>query len=323
MTLDYLFKSGKNPKLIYYILAYARVATPGIVYRRRLKKALKSIESRADAAYIKERINYYNQLEETQELPEDVERLGDLKRSKKVKSVYFLDAYQITCWFNFHFKWNYVPGDVTHIPIIPSIVKSRPIAGNNQNSILLKLVQVRHFVFLNDKLSFKEKKNKIIFRGKADHRPNRTKFMKKYFDHPMCDLGNISKKDILPEHWKVEKCSLYDHLNFKFILALEGIDVASNLKWIMSSNSIAVMPKPTYETWFMEGKLVPNVHYILIKDDFSDLEERLNYYIKNEDEAQKIIHNANDYVAQFLDKEREQLIGLAVMKKYLKKTNQL
>ena len=50
---------------------------------------------------------------------------------------------------------------------------------------------------------------------------------------------------------------MYDNLNYKFILAIEGYDVATNLKWIMSSNSLAVMPRPTYATWFMEGTLIP------------------------------------------------------------------
>jgi len=68
-----------------------------------------------------------------------------------------------------------------------------------------------------------------------------------------------------------------EQLEYKFILSLEGNDVATNLKWIMSSNSLAFMPRPKYETWFMEGNLVPNHHYILIKDDYSDLEERLKY----------------------------------------------
>lgn len=87
----------------------------------------------------------------------------------------------------------------------------------------------------------------------------------------------------------------------------------------MSSNSIAVMPKPKYETWFMEGKLKANHHYIEIKDDYSDLEERLHFYIENPEEANKIINNANNYVSQFFDKEREHLIGLAVLNKYLEK----
>lgn len=76
-------------------------------------------------------------------------------------------------------------------------------------------------------------------------------------------------------------------MDYKFIMALEGNDVASNLKWVMSSNSIAVMPRPTCETWFMEGKLIPNYHYIEIKPDFTDLEERLKYYIEHPEEAQQ------------------------------------
>lgn len=323
MNLIFLFTSGKNAKLPYYIKNYSRVILPKFVFQRRLLKKLESINSRTDAEYITSRINYYNKLESIQNLPESSERLSELKKSKKVKSVYFLDAYRIVSWFKGSFKWNYVPGDVTHVPEVPSLVKSRPIFGNNRNSVLLKLVKVRHFIFVKDKLQLIEKSNRLIFRGKVDNKQHRIAFMEKYFDHPLCDLGNITNKNISPPEWIVEKCTIYDHLKYKFILALEGIDVASNLKWIMSSNSIAVMPKPTYETWFMEGKLVPNFHYIQIEDDYSDLEERLNYYINNTEEAQKIINNANKYVSQFFDKEREHLIGLAVMNKYLEKTAQM
>ena len=102
--------------------------------------------------------------------------------------------------------------------------------------------------------------------------------MEMYFHHPMCDLGDVSKNTTDPAEWRTEKKTINEHLDYKFIMALEGIDVASNLKWVMSSNSIAVMPRPTCETWFMEGTLIPNYHYIEIKPDFSDLEERLNYY---------------------------------------------
>jgi hypothetical protein len=82
------------------------------------------------------------------------------------------------------------------------------------------------------------------------------------------------------------------------------------------------MPKPKYETWFMEGLLVADVHYIIIKDDYTDLEQRLNYYIKNQDKAQQIIENANAYVQQFKDPKNERLISLLIMKKYFEKTNQ-
>jgi len=83
------------------------------------------------------------------------------------------------------------------------------------------------------------------------------------------------------------------------------------------------MPKPTYETWFMEGTLIPNYHYVLIKDDYSDLEERLVYYSEHTDEALKIIENAHQYISQFRNKKREDLISLLVIKKYFDKTGQL
>jgi hypothetical protein len=104
-------------------------------------------------------------------------------------------------------------------------------------------------------------------------------------------------------------------------MSLEGNDVASNLKWVMSSNSIAVMPRPTCESWFMEGKLIPNYHYIEIKSDYSDLKERLAYYIVHPEEAEAIIRHAHEYVDQFRDRKREHLISYLVLKKYFDITN--
>ena len=40
----------------------------------------------------------------------------------------------------------------------------------------------------------------------------------------------------------------------------------------------------------MEGKLRPDYHYIEVKEDFSDLEEKLNYYIAHPEEAQHDHH---------------------------------
>jgi hypothetical protein len=106
-------------------------------------------------------------------------------------------------------------------------------------------------------------------------------------------------------------------------MCIEGVDVATNLKWVMSSNSIAVMTKPKIESWFMEKQLIANYHYIEIKDDYSDLEEKLTYYINNLDECLRIIKNANTYVNQFKDSKREKLISLLVLEKYFIKTLQI
>ena len=111
--------------------------------------------------------------------------------------------------------------------------------------------------------------------------------------------------------------SIRDQLKFKFILSIEGNDVATNLKWIMSSGSLCFMPKPKFETWYMEGTLEAGKHYVLVADDYSDLEEKVRYYSEHADEARAIVANANAYVTQFLDAEREALIGRKVVEKYL------
>ena len=117
--------------------------------------------------------------------------------------------------------------------------------------------------------------------------------------------------------------SLKEHLNYKFILAIEGNDVASNLKWVMSSNSLAFMVKPTYETWFMEGLLIPNHHYVLLEDDYSDLEKKIRYYTEHREEAKAIITNAHEYIEQFKEQKREDVISLKVLEKYFKHSSQL
>ena len=64
------------------------------------------------------------------------------------------------------------------------------------------------------------------------------------------------------------------------------------------------------------------IHALIIKDDFSDLEERMNYYIENPDAALKIIKNANAYAHQFRNQKREDLISLLVLEKYFYRTGQ-
>lgn len=318
--LLYKLCSGKNPKFIYYAKSYLNLLIPNFFFRMKLRSVLKHAASRSDWSYIESRVNYYNQLSSRVVLPSDARLLSEHKIEKP--KVYFFDSYEFTRWFPLSYRWGFCPGDVTFVPSFPSVVKSRPLTDDNRNSIVMKLVKVRHFIFVKDKISFEAKKNRVIFRGKVKGKPSRKLFMEMYFSHPMCDLGDVGKHTDDPQEWQTEKMTIRDHLDYKFIMALEGNDVASNLKWIMSSNSIAVMPKPTCETWFMEGTLIPNYHYIEIKPDFSDLEKRLNYYINHPEEALAIIAHAHDYVEQFKNKKREKLISLLVLDKYFRMTGQ-
>lgn len=318
MELKRVSYKHKNNKILYYLVNYIRQFIPSTFYQKKLGQ---KIHSKQQLSGILKRVAYYNKLSNTITLKNPV-LLSEIKTVPGSK-VYFFDLYQYSRYFNQKLKGLFLFGDITEVPQQPTFVKSRPIGDNNANSVLLKWNKLRHFMFIKkEQKTYPEKKNMLVSRGKVHKtQAHRIKFIEKYFAHPMCNIGRVNTNDLNPL-WKVPRLSIDQQLDYKFILCLEGNDVASNLKWVMSSQSIAVMPKPKYETWFMEGLLVADVHYIVIKDDYSDLEQRLNYYINNQDKALQIIENANAYVQQFRNQENETLISLLTLKKYFEKTNQ-
>jgi hypothetical protein len=148
----------------------------------------------------------------------------------------------------------------------------------------------------------------------------RARFLNKFLEHPMFDLSIIQRSDEHPE-WNRGFMTLNEQLKHRYVLCIEGNDVATNLKWVMSSNSIAVMPQPVYETWYMEGRLIPDVHYIQIADDYSDVVDKLNFFNNNPSAAQKIIEAQHQWVNRFLDPKIELMTEIAVADRYFKLTN--
>lgn len=320
-TLKYFFNSGKNSKLAYYGRNFLRLyLLPDAWFRMQRKRLLMTLEQQSDKEYVLSRVDYYCKPMKKTPLSGQAKKIVEFHR-KGHRSVYFFDSYEYIRYFPTCLRWLFAFGDITEVPAEPAVVKSRPIMEANQNSVLLNMDKVRHFVFLKDPVPFSQKCDKVIFRGEIDGKPGRIRFMERWFGHPICDAGDVGSGSTHPD-WKTEMFTLYEHLDYKFIMALEGNDVASNLKWVMSSNSLAVMPRPCFETWFMEGKLIPDYHYIEIKPDYSDLKERIEYYIAHPDKAQEIIRHAHEWVMQFQNKKREQLISLLVLEKYFRHTGQ-
>lgn len=332
-SLKYKLTSGKPSKALYFIKGYLKDLCPKTFYYRRAERLLSELDSRSDKDYILDRVEYYCRHQSVQHLPQETveEHHGHyyyfLNNARAFKpstfhKAYYFDLVDATRYFDSNKRICYVPGDVYFTPKHIALVKSRLLNDNNSNSVILKLDKLRHFMFVNDAKSFIDKQNRAIFRGKIRYSRQRTLFLEKYFGSEICDCGIVGNPDGHPE-WLVPKKTIHEHLDYKYIMALEGNDVASNLKWVMSSNSIAVMPRPTCETWFMEGRLIPDYHYIEINADLSDLEQKLSFYTAHPELAQRIIENAHQYIAQFRDSEREELIQILVMKRYFELTGQL
>ncbi|MCF0075151.1 hypothetical protein LZD49_32000 [Dyadobacter sp. CY261] len=319
MNLSAFLIEVQRNKTLYYIKNALRQMVPDAVLARQFENRLAAL-SKFSGEQIWERVNYYNSLE-TVTKPDPSAIMLSKIREIKAPSAYIFDSMEYTRYFPDYLKALFRFGDIVDVAETPAIQKSRPVSGDKRNAVLLNLDKKRHFLFIQDPFRFENKKEMLIGRG-AVTQPHRIAFMNRYFGHPALNLGQVNRQGGNPA-WIVPKMSIYEHLKYKFILSLEGNDVATNLKWIMSSNSVAVMARPKYETWFMEGSLVPNYHYIQIQDDYSDLLQVLDYYIAHPKETQQIAENANRYVQQFSNQQKEDLISLLVLEKYFYYTSQI
>ena len=319
-------------KIRYYLKNFFKLFIPKAFVRIRFNYELKKVK-KYDLTYLESRVNYYNKIEKkfrlnskalnTNELFKiQIKKIkGKVFQNKKIKkrTTYFFDLYNYLSYFPSFFKVHYKFGDITESFSLPVIVKSRPI-NKNKNSVIMKLNEVRHFYFLRDTKKFNEKKNMAVWRGNSKNSANRLNFIKNYYHVPIFDIGQHNPKVDKP--WYKGYMPISKQLCYKFIFCIEGADTATNIKWVMSSNSLCVMPKPKYETWFMEGRLIKDFHYVEVEDDFSDAEDKIYYYLKNIEKSVKIIVNANHYIEQFKNLKQEKLISLLVLNKFFKYSNQ-
>ena len=231
-------------------------------------------------------------------------------------------------------------GDINYCSsCFPVLTKSRPVGcGTN---ILSWIHYHRHFQVLNNNganllkkydILYLMKRDVAIWRGtttgiwtknissddinnngitnvsiKPDH--TREIFVTKYYNSTTdlidiglskCGVQTSSRCDTLNKFVKDTK-TIQELLQYKFLISLEGNDVATGLKWMLASNSVVFMPQSNMESWIVESQLKPWVHYVPIKYDGSDLIEKIKHAIDNPHQMISIINNANHYMNKFLN----------------------
>jgi len=310
----------KNFRATYYLLGFARLFLPTGPELRRLEKRIASL-SLAEREVVRDRGDYYFRSNASFSATDGV-TIGEFCTEKihRIKTNYFLDLYHPLRHFARALRFHYRFGDQYHTPNQPTFLKARALCGENSNGVLMKLNKVRHFCFVKNDHSYESKFDRLVWRGKGKQAQRQT-LVERYSDHPLCDVGQTT--DHGDARYRKAYLTMAEQLRNKFVLSIEGNDVATNLKWIMSSQSLCFMPRPTRETWFMEGRLIAGYHYVQVKDDFSDLEEKLRECLAEPTRCREMIANANDYVRQFLDEEMELLISLYVLDKYFALSGQV
>lgn len=238
-------------------------------------------------------------------------------------------------------KFLFFVGD-TYVPYdTPTIVKTRPISAF-ENCVLMDLDHARHFNALSivdqNDVPYREKKDILVWRGATTgpgfninhnnpRHTSRAVLVSKYaetkntkIDVGLNELTNTVKNYQGEYYSKFLKPSipLTKMLSYKFHISVEGHDVATNLKWVLYSNSVPFCPPFYVQSWILEDELVPWTHYIPVKGDYSNLEERVEWALNHQDHCEEIAKEGRNYIEQFMDTTNESKIRQSIFETYAK-----
>lgn len=230
----------------------------------------------------------------------------------------------------------------------PTIVKARPANSRFRgpgNHVLLNMHQRRFWPAIDQArqvdVNYAQKEDRLVWRGVNSGAPcwhppgtvrepvrrpfplgSRLLLMDQYANttDPRIDVGFSRAKSNPCQEWARPfvkgSLDIGTQLRSKFLLIVEGDDIASAAHWVLASNSVPFMARPVAESWLMESRLVPGKHYIHLESDFSDLVEKLDWAIDNPIHAEEIAVASSEYMREFEDKDREQRINDAVLLTY-------
>jgi hypothetical protein len=109
----------------------------------------------------------------------------------------------------------------------------------------------------------------------------------KYIGEDYISYVDLQKLNINP----VEPMTMVEQSKYKYILDIEGNAAAYRLGYILSFKSVLLKVESEYKIWIDEF-LKEGEHYLLIKRDFSNLKETIDWCRSHDKECKKIADNA-------------------------------
>lgn len=107
-----------------------------------------------------------------------------------------------------------------------------------------------------------------------------------------------------------------DSLKYKFLLDVDGNTCSwQRMYWILLSNSLLLKQVTSNIEWYY-GTLKPYEHYIPVKEDLSDLLEKIDWAKSNDINAQRIAVNATELARKNLNEEMIYLYLYLALVKY-------
>lgn len=182
-----------------------------------------------------------------------------------------------------------------------------------------RIVMIPDFCFLNWKESgtadYEQCCNSMLESSKEPPQHDTLFWIGNTRTHPtrktLCELSEVDPRiEAYGMDWQYKDgravpskyISLQDHTNYKYLIDVQGRGYSGRTKTLMfSGRPLFIADRKWKEFWYQD--LVPFEHYIPVKEDLSDLIERLDWAEANPEEVQKIAENAQSFAREKLTRK--------------------
>ena len=165
---------------------------------------------------------------------------------------------------------------------------------------------------------WENKKDVAVFRGQAngrgvDHTTNtRLRISKMRYKYLNAGITKINMRPRFvngklrviddTQYSTIAPLTSKQQSEYKYIINIEGHSVAYRLSYELSMRSVILLVNCKYKLWYSH-LLKEYVHYIPIKEDLSDLIEKIEWCRSNDDKCKQIAENARQFYDTYLSEE--------------------
>lgn len=119
------------------------------------------------------------------------------------------------------------------------------------------------------------------------------------------NLWALSKKypnHLLVEHSPQAHRSMPDQAEFKYLIDVRGFGWTDRVKTLMMLGRPLLLADRPNKEWYMNA-MEPMIHYVPVKEDFSDLIQKIDMLNADQELYKSIVKNQKRFVAQYLSCE--------------------
>ncbi|CAG5131230.1 unnamed protein product [Candidula unifasciata] len=150
---------------------------------------------------------------------------------------------------------------------------------------------------------WENKTNKVFWRGR-DSRKERLQLVEMSLKHPDLIDARLTNMFFFPKNSSkygelAEHVSFFDFFQYKYQLNIDGTVAAYRLPYLLAGDAAIFKQESDYYEHFY-SELEPNVHYIPIRRDLSDLLEKIQWAREHDDEVRKVAENGQVFARKNL-----------------------